>query len=269
MAMSYTATQDRVGVVRALRRFVNGLGRRCRCRICGRTFQRFSKYRGGWDAVSSYLKKLDWTGSDFDNFWCPFCRSHDRERHLFLYFDGLNFWDRFRGAEILHIAPEKHVMLAIESCAPKRYVKGDLAPSRPGVVPMNVTALKAADRSFDLVICNHVLEHVPDDRKALSELHRVLRPGGDAILQTPYAPKLQQSREHDPAVATEADCLEFYGQEDHVRLYGVDLLDRIYEADFDLRLLKHAAVLPEVDCVRAGVNPKEPFFMAHKPKYQK
>ena len=157
-------------------------------------------------------------------------------------------------------------MKAIESCAPKRYVKGDLNPTRPGVEQMDVTRLPMKEKSFDFVICNHVLEHVHDDMKALGELFRVLKPGGDAILQTPYAPKLQQTREHDAAIASEADYLEFYGQEDHVRLYGMDLLDRIFEAGFDLRLQKHSAVLAHIDCERAGVNPEEPLFVAHKPR---
>ncbi|MDD2598606.1 MAG: class I SAM-dependent methyltransferase [Kiritimatiellae bacterium] len=264
MAMSYKAQQDNVGLIRKIRRGINGLGRKCHCCICGKRFMRFSTYRGGWDAVSSYLKQLDWTGSDFDHFWCPFCRSHDRERHLKLYFDALNFWDKFKGATVLHIAPEKHIALCIESCQPKRYLKGDIVPAREGVEVMDVTAIPEADNTFDFVLCNHVLEHVPDDRKALSEIFRVLKPGGVAILQTPYAPELRYTRERDPSISTEAQRLEFYGQEDHIRLYGIDLLDRILESGFDLQLKKHSAVLPEVDSAVAGVNSAEPLFVARK-----
>lgn len=264
MTVSYKPTQNKVGLIRMIRRSINGLGSQRCCCICEKTFLKYSKYRGGWNAISSYLKKLDWTGSDFDNFWCPFCRSHDRERHLKLYFDALNFWDRFKDAEILHIAPEKHISHAIASCKPKRYIKGDLSPTRVDIRQVDVTDIKEPDRSFDIVICNHVLEHVLDDKKALSELYRVLKPGGTAILQTPYAPKLIETREHDPSVSTEVSRLEFYGQEDHIRLYGIDLLDRIYEAGFDLRLKTHAAVLKDVDCAEAGVNPAEPLFYAHK-----
>ena len=265
MTVSYKPTQDKVGLIRAIRRSINGLGSQRRCCICEKSFHKYSKYRGGWNAVSSYLKQLKWTGSDFDNFWCPFCRSHDRERHLKLYFDALNFWERFTGAEVLHIAPEKHISHAIASCNPKRYIKGDLSPTRVDIRQMDVTNLKEDDKSFDIVICNHVLEHVLDDKKALSELYRVLKPGGTAILQTPYAPKLLETRERDPSVATEAHRLEFYGQEDHIRLYGIDLLDRIYESGFDLRLKTHDAVLEDVDCGRVGVNHEEPLFYAHKP----
>ncbi|MFO7937810.1 MAG: methyltransferase domain-containing protein [Kiritimatiellia bacterium] len=265
MPLSYKPTQNKVGLKRAIRRSINGLGRRCRCCICGRTFYKFSEYRGGWNAVSSYLKELEWTGSDFDRFWCPFCRSHDRERHLKLYFDALDFWLRFKSASVLHIAPEKHISRAVEGCNPERYVKGDLEPVRNDIRKMDVTDINESDSSFDIAICNHVLEHVPDDRKALCELFRVLKPGGIAILQTPYALKLTETREQDPSVVTGTQRLEFYGQEDHIRLYGLDLPERIREAGFDLTLKTHTQLLPDIDCVAFGVNQAEPLFYAQKP----
>ncbi len=266
MGMSYRATQDSVGFVRMIRRFINGLGNRCQCCICGRSFLRFSKYRGGWQAVSSYLRELKWTGSDFDNFWCPFCRSHDRERHLMLYFKALGMWEHFAGAAVLHIAPEKHISRAIESCSPASYVRGDLIPSREQVRKLDVMNLIEKSESYDFVICNHVLEHVPDDSKALSEIFRVLKKGGSAVLQTPYAAALHSTRENDPSVTTEAERLKFYGQEDHVRLYGIDLFERIRNAGFILHLHEHSKLLAGVDCARAGVNAAEPLFLAIKPE---
>jgi len=265
MEMSYKATQDKVGLIRRIRRGLNGLGWKRHCCICNHTFTRYSKYRGGWNAVSLYLKQLEWTGSDFDNFWCPFCRSHDRERHLKLYFDALGFWDKFTDAAILHFAPEKHIAQCIKSCRPKRYLQGDIQPVRKGIEFIDVTEIKEKDKSFDIVLCNHVLEHVHDDHKALREIFRVLKPGGVAVLQTPYALKLPRTRERDPDVSNEAQRLEFYGQEDHIRLYGIDLIDRIFEAGFDLKLKKHSEVMPQVDSGSAGVNPAEPLFLARKP----
>ena len=79
--MEYRAKQEKVGALRRMRRFVNGLGRARQCCVCGHSFFRFSRFRGGWKGFSPYLHNVKWTGSDFDNFWCPFCRSHDRERH--------------------------------------------------------------------------------------------------------------------------------------------------------------------------------------------
>ncbi|HAR65346.1 MAG TPA: SAM-dependent methyltransferase [Lentisphaeria bacterium] len=264
MSVSYQATQDHVGMVRRLRRGINGLGARCRCCFCETSFWKFSKYRGGWEAVSSYLRELDWVSSEFDHFWCPFCRSHDRERHLKYFFDALDFWRRFEGAVVLHLAPEKHLGRCIESCGPERYLQGDLVPVRETIEVVDVTDIHEEDDSFDVVLCNHVLEHVPEDAKALGELFRVLKPGGVAILQTPFAAKLGKTRERDPEVTTEAQCLEFYGQEDHVRLYGTDLMDRIGAAGFELDLQTHDAVLPELDCGVAGVSRNERLILARK-----
>ncbi len=261
--MEYQAKQEKAGRLRRLRRFVNGLGRTRQCCVCGRRFSRFSRFRGGWKCFSPYLHNVKWTGSDFDHFWCPFCRSHDRERHLLLYFDRLGIWDKLADAAILHLAPEKHLAARIEAGHPARYVKGDLNPSREGVERIDVTNIPYADASFDWVICNHVLEHVPDDARALTELWRVLRPGGSAILQTPFALGLEKSLE-DPEIATDDKRIEFYGQEDHVRLYGRDLFDRIRAAGFHLTLIKHAECLPVIDARRYGVNPDEPLFLCVK-----
>jgi SAM-dependent methyltransferase len=180
-----------------------------------------------------------------------------------LYFDQLGIWGKLAGASILHLAPEKHLAARIETCQPERYVKGDLVPSREGVERIDVTQIPHADASFDWVICNHVLEHVPDDARALNEIWRVLRPGGSAILQTPFASGLETSLE-DPEIATDAKRIEFYGQEDHVRLYGCDLFDRIRAPGFQLTLVKHAECLPAIDARRYGVNPDEPLFLCVK-----
>ena len=263
---SYQPTQDKVGLARRVRRFVNGLGRAKACCVCGRRFARFSKYRGGWQAVSAFLRGARWTGSDFDQFWCPFCRSHDRERHLILFFNRLGFWERLRGAAVLHVAPEKQLAFRIAACGPARYVKGDLFPSREGVEKLDVTAIGYGDATFDWVFCNHVLEHIPDDAKALGELFRVLKPGGMAVLQTPFAAALEETLEGQADVATDARRLEVYGQEDHVRLYGRDLFGRIRAAGFELDLKTHAECLPEIDAARYGVNGDEPLFLCVKPK---
>lgn len=264
--MDYQAKQDKVGFVRGVRRFLNGLGRSRICCVCGHTFFRFSKFRGGWKAFSAYLQNMKWTGSDFDHFWCPFCRSHDRERHLILFFEKLGFFDRFANASILHFAPEKQLSCRIEACQPSRYVKGDLFPSREGVERIDVTDIPYAFSSFDFVLCNHVLEHVPDDVKALRELYRVLKPGGIAILQTPIALGLETTLEDPDEIDTDGKRLEFYGQEDHLRLYGRDLFDRIRAAGFQLELKKHVECLPDIEAERYGVNRDEPLFLCVKPK---
>ncbi|MCL1919859.1 MAG: methyltransferase domain-containing protein [Kiritimatiellaeota bacterium] len=259
--MLYQPTQDHISPLRKLRRALNALGKTHACCVCGNTFFRFSKYRGGEKAVSAYLHNVSWVSSAFDTFWCPFCRSHDRERHLILYLDALGLWPTFEGAAVLHVAPEKQLAFRIAARNPARYVKGDITPARADIERLDVTAIAYPDAAFDLIICNHVLEHVPDDALALRELRRVLKPGALAILQTPYAAGLEKTLEDQPEVTTPGQHREFYGQEDHVRLYGRDIFERICAAGFAPEMKKHADCLSGTDPHRYGVNPLEPLFL--------
>jgi len=98
---------------------------------------------------------------------------------------------------------------------------------------VDVTSLRYADESFDLILCNHVLEHVPDDLKAMVEMRRVLKPGGIALLSVPIALTLEQTYE-DPSAVSEEDRLRVFGQEDHCRIYGKDFEHRLRKAGFQV-----------------------------------
>jgi SAM-dependent methyltransferase len=117
-----------------------------------------------------------------------------------------------------------------------------------------------ADASFDLVIANHVLEHVDDDRRALAEIVRVLAPEGRAILQTPYSPVLARTWE-DANIRDECARLQAFGQEDHVRLYGSDIFARFESAGLVSRVRTHTELLAQHDAYYNGVNAREPFFL--------
>src|SRR4029077_8850135 len=99
------------------------------------------------------------------------------------------------------------------------------------------------DSYFYLILCSHVLEHVPDDRAAMSELRRVLAPGGLALVLTPYRPEVPTYE--DPSVSSPLDRMVAFGQQDHVRIYGMDLADRLREA----RLAAGGRTLVEPVCV--------------------
>ncbi len=116
------------------------------------------------------------------------------------------------------------------------------------------------DQSFDLLIASHVLEHVGDDRAALREIHRVLKTGGQAILQTPYCRMLTHTWE-DPGITTAAARVQAYGQDDHVRLFGRDIFDRFASAGLAADVRTHDELLPTFDAAEYGVNRAEPFFL--------
>jgi ubiquinone/menaquinone biosynthesis C-methylase UbiE len=116
------------------------------------------------------------------------------------------------------------------------------------------------DESFDFVVANHVLEHVNDDLRALSEIRRVLKTGGHAILQTPFCYKLHKTWQ-DTGIDNDYARLQAYGQKDHLRLFGRDIFERIVAAGFESCVQAHEDVLPEVNPLTAGINAREPFFL--------
>lgn len=209
-------------------------------------------------------RALKAVGSDVDHFECPHCGASDRDRHLVLYIRAAGLMDRIAGAKILHFAPEKHVSELISAHRPALYIQADKFPTRAGIVELDLTRIAADDQSFDLVIANHVMEHVADVQQSLAEIYRVLARGGLAILQTPFAPTLTRTFE-DPGIQDGPARLHAYGQEDHVRMYGRDI-DAVFASQGLIsRVKSHEGLLPEIDAERYGVNPAEPFLLFQKP----
>jgi SAM-dependent methyltransferase len=240
------------------------LGARRQCNVCRRKVRRFLPYRGGLPDVPPLLRQLHVIGSDVENFECPACGCHDRERHLLLYMNAEKLFLHIGGARVLHFAPEAHLQRFIREAGPAEYVLADLFPSSPEIRKLDLQAITYPTDHFDFVLANHVLEHVNDDAQALREIFRVLRPGGYAILQTPYASGLSRKFE-DPAISSEGACLHAYGQEDHRRLYGRDFVLRVEESGLCHKGGTHAKILPGVDAARNGVNAQEPLLLFQKP----
>lgn len=203
---------------------------------------------------------LDVVGSDLDHFGCPYCGAHDRERHLLLYMQATGLMELVSGMDVLHFAPEAHLSRVIAQARPSSYRKGDLYPLASDVERIDMLAISAEAESFDLVIANHVLEHVSDDLAALHEIRRVLRSGGHAILQTPFSAKLHRTWS-DPGIDSACGRLQAYGQEDHVRLFGRDIFERFASVGFIPCGGSHEALLGDCDATKYGVNPREPFFL--------
>lgn len=232
------------------------------CLICRRNVPAFLPYRKGSRGLSPILRDVGLVGSDLDRFRCPRCGSTDRERHLIAYLDAQPF-DLFHGKRVLHFAPEPHVRNFVTQRHPSEYILADLFPTLPSIVRMDLTALPTESDYFDVVIANHVMEHVADDSRALSEIQRTLRPGGHAILQTPFSPRLPATLEITAVRSPEAR-LQLYGQEDHVRLYGNDIITRFESSGLTSRTRTHQDTLSDLEPSRHGVNAFEPFFLYAK-----
>ena len=237
-------------------------GGRHLCVMCNHKVWRFMPYRASADVP--LMAALGVVGSDTDHFECPRCGAHDRERHLFLYLKASGLLDLLPSQHVLHFAPERHLSRRIAALAPAQYLRCDLYPGSADVQCVDIEQMSFDDGSFDILIANHVLEHVSDDNKAISEISRVLKPGGWAVLQTPYSDVLEKTWS-DPGIATEAARLQAYGQEDHVRLFGRDILDRFSHSGLIPHVSTHAELLSAFDSNLVGVNWREPFLLFRKP----
>ena len=246
-----------------LKNGLNRLGGSRTCYVCQNSFFFFLPYKEGMKSISPFIRSLDVIGSDVENFSCPCCGSHDRERHLLMYMDQLNLWYALRG-KVLHFAPETHIVQRIAQLSPEEYVKGDLFPTSPDIEKVDITSIDYPNQYFDFIICNHVLEHIPDIDTALRELFRVLKSGGKAVLQTPYSSILSRSFS-DENIDTDEKRDFFYGQDDHVRVFGNDLFQMLAQAGFQVTLYKHAKLLSKFDSKQFGVNPREDLIFVTKP----
>jgi SAM-dependent methyltransferase len=233
---------------------------RRKCVLCGHRVGRFLPYKGGSKTAAPLMIALHMIGSDIDNFECPRCGAHDRERHLLLYLHASGLWEAMPSMCILHFAPEGQLSQQILAMQPVAYVRCDLHPTSAEIEKVDMEAMSFDDGMFDMVIANHVLEHVSDDLEAVSEVARVLRPGGVAVLQTPYSNMLERTWS-DPGIASDAARLQAYGQEDHVRLFGRDIFERFSRSGLASHVSSHAELLPGEQAERVGVNPREPFFL--------
>lgn len=164
---------------------------------------------------------------------CPWCRSAPRHRALHLYlrkrtdlFDG-------RPKRILHLAPNPQIRRLLESAPGADYVSADL--HRKWVKrQLDLTDMpEVHDASFDVIICCHVLEHITEDRRAMSELYRILRPGAWSILLVPLDDNRDRTFE-DPTITDPDERARLFGHPNHVRVYGRDYPDRLREAGFDV-----------------------------------
>lgn len=206
---------------------------------------------------SDFINRANVIGSDLKNYRCIYCSCNDRLRHLIMYFDHINLWDIMEHKNILHIAPEKALVPRIKAKSPSKYVQGDFMIFGGEVEQVDISNIQYPDESFDLVICNHVLEHVPAFNKALREFYRVLKPGGIAILQTPIATKFRHTFV-DPEIRSEEDKVYYYGQKDHVHLLSkTDFLAALQETGFTLNLVEHEVLSKYKQVDKYGVNPRE------------
>lgn len=166
---------------------------------------------------------------------CPHCGSLERHRLTWLFVNRkVGSANIKKTQSMLHVAAEPSFGPKLRTIVGKKYLTADMYEEAD--VKMDITDIKYPDNNFDAIICNHVLEHVSDDVKAMTELYRVQKEGGWAILLVPIA-DMQKTYE-DKKITSKKGRLIAFGQEDHVRKYGVDYADRLRSAGFKLKVYR-------------------------------
>jgi SAM-dependent methyltransferase len=194
-------------------------GKAVQCPVCNNTYGRFLSY-----------------GSDVafrQNVLCPHCLSLERHRLLWLYLKQRT--TLFTGhTKLLHVAPEQCFHGRFKSIDTIDYVTADLE-SPLADHHFDLHQIPFDDDTFDAIICNHVLEHVKDDQQCISELYRVLRRGGWAIMQVPIDYSRAETYE-DPTITSPEQREIHFWQKDHLRLFGRDYPDRLAKAGFRVKV---------------------------------
>lgn len=222
------------------------LGNHVVCNVCGRHYRKFLPY--GRKARSNAL--------------CPSCLSLERHRMIWYFLEHeTNFFKA--SLDVLHVAPELCFIDRFEKLHAEKYITADLE-SPLAKVKLDVHDIPFADNNFDVVFCNHVMEHVADDHKAMTEIYRVLRPGGWGILQIPLYHPLRETTYEDPSITSPIEREKAFGQDDHVRLYGKDYTKRLQNAGFEAEEIWFKDKLEKTILARYAMPTDEPIFLVRK-----
>lgn len=196
------------------------------------------------------------------NALCPSCLSLERHRLIWLYLKEKTTFFRQK-LNVLHIAPEHCFMKPFEKQHGDGYITADIE-SPLAKVKMDIHQMPFEDQKFDAVLCNHVLEHVADDIKAMSEIRRVLKPGGWAILQIPFFSPVPDVTFEDPSITDKREREKIFGQDDHVRKYGRDYTKRIERAGLIAKEDRFANELGKETAFKYGLSSNEIIYLAYR-----
>lgn len=217
------------------------------CPICSAGFRKFLPYG---------------RISPRENALCPNCLSLERHRLLWLYlYERTDFFKK--PMKVLHIAPEACFIKRFENVHGEGYITADIE-SPLAKVKMDILAIPFNENTFDVVLCNHVLEHVDDDIAAMKEIKRVLKPGGFAILQVPFFNPVPDKTVENKTVTDKRERERLFGQADHVRRYGSDYAGRIREAGLQVIEDSFATQFSSDEARKFGITKSEIIYTGIK-----
>jgi len=184
----------------------------------------------------------------------------ERHRLLWLFLEKKTDLFKIQAKKMLHVAPEECFVIKLTQLLSDGYITADL--NNPNVqIKMDITDIPFENQTFDIVCCSHVLEHVPDDKKALREFYRILKDNGWSILLVPV--NVNKTIE-DPSITDPEERERLFGQSDHVRKYGPDFIDRVREAGFYVTQILPTDFLSEDEISRYKTTAHTPIYYCTK-----
>lgn len=233
--------------LRLLKIKYRGKGVYCPC--CGSEFREFARFGGN-------RRK---------NAWCPECESLERHRLLWMFFEKkTNLYTE--NIRLLHVAPETIFYNRFNTLPNLDYYPADkyneLYPSNTKYI--DLLNIDLADESVDAIICNHVFQYIEEDRRAMSELFRVLKKGGWAVMQVPVNKALQKTHE-DPTITDPLEREKVFGLKEHVRFYGPDYADRLREAGFTVSVEDYTGSFSDAENFKYGFWKGDDIYYCKKP----
>ena len=195
---------------------------------------------------------------------CVVCGSLERHRLLMLYLRQRTniFRDQL---SVLHFSPERGIGGELARQKNLKYATSWYEPDRPADYHLDLTALALPDNSWDVMLVYHIFEHITEDRKAMREMFRALKPGGYAVVQSPTTDNAETLE--DPNIKTPEEKLARYGDADHVRYYGwKDFADRLTEAGFQVTIERFARDLSDQQVREFALDRNERIYLVRKPK---
>jgi SAM-dependent methyltransferase len=222
-------------------------GNNVECPVCEKTFRTF----------------LPFGVKERENALCPNCLSLERHRLQWLYLK--NETDFFSAPyKVLHVAPEQCFLKRFKALENLDYTTADLE-SPLADLHFDLHDIPLEDNLYDFFICNHVLEHVEDDKKVLHEVLRILKPEGKALMQVPLDYERETTYE-DTTITKPSDREKHFGQKDHLRVYGLDYPDRLRKQGFDVEEIDYSEMMGKEKLSRYRLDPRELLYLCSKQK---
>jgi SAM-dependent methyltransferase len=222
-------------MIREIINRIKFFGIKSKCPVCGTKHSGFLK-------AGLYSKR--------ESAKCPICGSLERHRQLWLILKQQNIHSN---ANLLHFAPEKCIKTRINNLGILNYNISEYDLNIASDYHFDITNIDLPDEKFNYIICSHVLEHVNNDIESMSEMYRILKKNGILFLQVPIHQDLSKLTYEDDSITTEEERIKHFGQYDHVRIYGLDIEDRLKSVGFKIERIDLTEVVDEKTSLYLGL----------------